>query len=707
MEPTDKKTKVVSTRDKTLSGADAVIKEAQSRFEQVVSFEETNRSEAIDDLNMLAGRGHWPKKIVDERKADRRPVLTVNKLPSFTDQVKNDSRLNKVSIKIKPYSGGATQQLAENLNSIIRNIENVSDADIAYQTAFDSAVDNGFGYFRIVTAFVDDASFDQEIRFKRISNPLSVYLDNKHIEYDGRDIRFGFITEKISRDEYEIRYPGVEITPFNSSMEHSKTAWVGENEIRIAEYWVKEPTVKRLYLLSDERTVDGDKWDSIVDDLKANEQVVHFPTDAGAGQAQGAGMGMGAGMAQGPGPSAPPVAPQGLPAPPAPPAPVEGPAPEGSGFREEVLNPTPKIIKERVINSHKVVHYLIGGDSIIEGPTEWPGKYIPIVPVWGKEIVIDDERFLRGLIRFAKDSQRMYNYFRTAATETVALTPKAPHIVEERQIEGHEDEWNSANTKNLPYLAYKHIRGVPAPKREIVSQTALGEITEANISSDEMKSTTSLHDPSLGAQGNEVSGRAILARQRKGDIANFIFHDNLKRAIKYGGDILIDLIPKIYDTMRQLAVIKEDGSEEMMAVNQPVFDAATGEFVMVNDLTLGRYKVVATSGPSISTQREESVASMLDFMRTAPEAAALMIDVVAENMDWPGAVKIANRFKKLLPPGIDEEGPAPEQGPDTDEIFKQQKIEGTMLGNMLKKLNVVKQKRELSGEGNSVETQGG
>lgn len=674
-EPTDAKSKVVDTKDETLSKEDAVIAEAQARFSQVASSEQENRAEAIDDLQMLAGRGHWPKKIVDERKADRRPVLTVNKLPSFTDQVKNDSRLNKVSVKVKPYSGGATRELAENLNSIIRNIENVSDADVAYQTAFDSAVDNGFGYFRIITAFVDDASFDQEIRFKRIRNPMSVYLDNKHTEYDGRDSRFAFITEKVSRDEYKIRYPGKEISPFNSSMDSNESLWVGENEVRIAEYWVKEPAVKKLYLLSDERTVDGDKWDSIVDDLKANETMVHLAPD--------------------------PQNPEGSP------IQTEGPAPEGSGFQQEVRNPTPKVIKERVVNSHKVVHYLIGGNEIIEGPTEWPGKYIPIVPVWGKEIVIDDERFLRGLIRFAKDSQRMYNYFRTAATETVALTPKAPHIVEERQIEGYEADWESSNRKNLPFIKYKHIRGVPAPKREIVSQTALGEITEANISSDEMKSTTSLHDPSLGAQGNEVSGRAILARQRKGDIANFIFHDNLKRGIKFGGDILIDLIPKVYDTMRQLAVIEEDGAEKMLTVNEPILDVATGKFVLINDLTLGRYKVVATSGPSISTQREESVASMLDFMRTAPEAASLMIDVVAENMDWPGAIKIANRFKKLLPPGIDEEGPMPEQGPDLDQTFKQQKIEGTMLGNILKKLNVVKQKRELTGEGDDVKTKGG
>lgn len=672
--------KIVDTKDKDANPEDALIQQAQKRFEVASSYEKENRKEALDDLQMLAGKNHWPGKVRTEREGDNRPVLTVNKLPSFTDQVISDSRMNKISIKIKPYGGGATVDLAETLNGIIREIENSSNADVAYQTALDGAVNNGFGYFRIVTSFVDDSSFDQELRFKRVRNPMTVYLDSSHEEHDARDGKWAFVTKMVSRDEYEVLYPGRDLSPFNAS--DSPSLWFGEDRVRVAEYWVKEPKKKKLYLLSDDRTVDGDDWDSIVDDLKANEQIVHFPTDSGQS------LGSGPMGDQPPGQPGQPL--------PAQPAPVDGPAPEGSGFREEVINPTPEVIRRRDVDSHEVVQYLIDGSGIIEGPTKWPGKYIPIIPIWGKELVVDDERFLRGLIRFAKDSQRMYNYFRTAATETVALAPKAPYIVEERQVEGSEDDWASANTKNLPYLKYKAVRGVSAPQRQITTQTALGEITEANISNDEMKSTTSLHDPSLGAQGNETSGRAILARQRRGDVANFVFHDNQKRAIKYAGDILIDLIPKIYDTTRQQAVVKENGDDDMVMVNQPVLDAATGKIVIINDLSIGKYKVVASSGPSFSTQREEAVASMLDFVRVAPESATLVMDLIAENMDWPGAKKMADRMRKLLPPGIDEEGPLPEQGPDLDQVFKQQKIEGTALGNILKKLNIVKEKGEMT-----------
>ena len=289
----------------------------------------------------------------------------------------------------------------------------------------------------------------------------------------------------------------------------------------------------------------------------------------------------------------------------------------------------------------------------------------------------------------------MYNYFRTAATETVALTPKAPYVVEERQIVNEQD-WEDLGTKNLPYIKYKNVQGVSAPQRQVVTQTALGEITEANISDDEMKSTTSLHDP-----GKEISGRAIYARRDREDMANLTFHDNQRRGIRYGGRILVDLIPRIYDTMRQLVILNEDGTEKPVTVNEVVTDAATGKRVIVNDLSMGRYKVVATTGPSFTTQRVEAAASMMDFVRTSPETAVAVMDLIAEAQDWPKAKLIAKRLKKLLEaqfPGIDEEGPMPEPEMSLDDLIKQLKSKGIELGNVLKLQDIEKGARETEDE---------
>jgi len=653
---------MIDTKDKSIPNMEAIAKEGRERFNLACEYERENLAEALDDLNMLAGKNHWPTDVVKERKIEGRPMLTINKLPSFVDQVTNNMRLNKMAINVHPYNGEATPEIADKIAGIIRNIEDISDAEAAYQTGGEGAANNGFGYIRVVTDYFDELSFEQEIKIKRIRDPLTVHFDPYHNEADGSDSRFVFVEENLSLEEYKIRFPNKDLpTPVTGD----NGDWVDSDRVRVAEYWVKEPARKKRYLLSDNRIVDGDEWDSVVGSLKAQEKIIHLEPN--------------------------PENPEG------PPIEVDGPTPEGSNFPQTVINPTPTIKKSRVVDSHNVVQYIIDGEKVIEGPTEWVGEHIPIAPVWGKEISIGNKRFLRGAIRFAKDPQRMYNYFRTAATETVALTPKAPYIMEEKQIEGHEEDWDSSSSKNLPYLLYKGVAGIERPARQVVTQTAIGEITEANLASDEMKATTSLFDASLGAQSNEISGVAIQARQYKGDLANFAYQDNLNRAIRFVGRILLDLIPKIYDTERQVMIINEDESEEIIMINQVVMNPATGHSQIINDLSQGRYKITVSTGPSFATQRMESVQSMLDFMRVAPDSASLIMDLVAENMDWPGAIKIAKRFKKLLPPGIDDEGEAPPAEPSIDDVIKSLKSQGITLGNELKEMEILKKRWEMEG----------
>jgi len=654
--------KTVDTREK--KDTTSLVTEALSRFRDCDSFESENRKEGLDDLNMLAGKNHWPAKIVDERNAEGRPTLTINRLPSFVDQNVGDARLNQVAIKVSPYGGGATREVADILNGLIRNICNMSKADIAFQTAQESAASNGFGYWRITTDYVDDGVFDQEIRIERIKNPFTVYFDPSHQKHDGSDARFVFITEMISRAEYGIRYPSKTLSEFPVSNEDA-ILWREEQQVRVAEYWVKRPKKLRRYLLSDDRIVDGDDWDKIVDELTASQQTVHVA----------------------PGPDGQPTQ-------------VEGSAPEGSGYPEQILNPVPTIVRQRTVDFHEIEQYIIDGTQIIEGPHVWAGKYIPIIPVWGKEICIDGARHLRSLIRFAKDPQKMYNYFRTAATETVALTPKAPWVMEESQIGNHAEQWASSNRKNLPYLLYKHKPGVNPPTRQVVTQTAIGEITESNIANDEMKATTSTFDASLGAKSNETSGRAILARQREGDVANFAFIDNQHRAILYTGEVLVDLIPKIYDTERTELIINDVEEEIEVTINQTVRDEDTGQDVIINDLSLGRYKTTITKGPSFTTQRAEAMESMFDFVRTAPGTAAAVMDLIAENADWPNAAKFAARLKKFLPPGIltEEEGGAPAPtGPSPEQVTAGLKAEGIDLNNQKKRLDISEKTSEMEG----------
>ena len=669
--------KIVDVTDKDLPKEDRIITLALKRFRIGEDAEKVNRDHAYNDLRMLIGKDHWPADIMKQRELDNRPVLVINKLPIFTDRIMNEARINKVGIKVIPYGQGATPEVAEIYNGLIKAIENHSNADVARETALEGAVQCGFGYYRISTSYVDETSYEQEIVIKRIKNNFSVVIDPTFVEHDASDAKWMFVTELISRDEYKQRWPNLE-PPASLDSSNNATGddtWFDNDLVRVAEYWVKEPKKKKVHLLSDNRTVDDEEWQKALPGLQAQEKIMHMAPDA-----------------------------QGNP------IIMEGPAPEGSGFPEEILNPVPEILRTRVVDSHEVHQYLMDGVKIIEGPTTWPGYYIPVIPIWGKEITIDNVTYLRGCIRNAKESQKIFNYMRTASVETTALIPKAPYIGTPAQFDGHEDMWDTANQTNVARLLYNPDPEAPAkPSRDVVTQTAISELTESNIAGEEMKDTTGIQDASLGIAGNEVSGRALARRQSQSDLNNYTYHDNARRAIKYEGRQLIDLIPKVYDTERQVAIIMPDDTERFVTVNQEVINPTTGEKTILNNLTQGRYNVTATTGPNFATQQEEATEAMMGFIQMAPDAALAVLDLIAENQNWPGAERISKRIKRLfLPPNIDSDEPPPPPEPTIDDKIKNSKLNSIDLGNQKKGLDIVDKRREMtSNNGQIKEAQAG
>ena len=332
-----------------------------------------------------------------------------------------------------------------------------------------------------------------------------------------------------------------------------------------------------------------------------------------------------------------------------------------------------KVMQERETEGYKIEWYKANQSEILEGPTEIPGRYIPVVMVYGKELNIEGRTVYRGIIRNAKDSQRLYNYSRSTGAEIVSLAPKAPWVVTKNMISNYQVIWDNAHKRSYPYLPYDADTANPQlmPKRSdpIVMNTGIqAEIAAAD---QELRDTTGLQQANLGMKSNEKSGRAILARQKEGDVANFPFYDNLARAIRHAGRILVDLIPKIYDTPRVVRILGEGDQEDMVPINQPFPQQLPNGNVIqaIFDLTMGKYDVVVTVGPSYTTQREEASAAMMDFMQAAPQMAPLMADILAKNLDWPGAKEIETRMKAMLPPQLQAaigggNGPPQPQQPD-------------------------------------------
>ncbi|TGV26343.1 portal protein [Mesorhizobium sp. M4B.F.Ca.ET.143.01.1.1] len=316
-----------------------------------------------------------------------------------------------------------------------------------------------------------------------------------------------------------------------------------------------------------------------------------------------------------------------------------------------------QIAGERVSKSCKVTQRFMTGAEILE-TREWPGRYIPIIPVYGDEFDVEGKRYFRSLIHNAIDAQRMFNYWRTASTELVALAPKVPFIGEEGAFDVDQDRWQTANTKSHAYLEYS--KGKQPPQRQPLDMgTAAGALQEALNASDDIKSIIGLYDASLGARSNETSGRAIMARQREGDVSTFHFIDNMARAIRHTGRILIDLIPKVYSGQRVIRVIGEDGEQQAKPINQPypaqnpetgqpMVDPETQQAIMaMHDLTAGKYDLTVTTGPSFTSRREEAAAQMTEMIRAFPESAPIVGPELAKNLDWPGADKIAEKMEAM------------------------------------------------------------
>jgi hypothetical protein len=296
--------------------------------------------------------------------------------------------------------------------------------------------------------------------------------------------------------------------------------------------------------------------------------------------------------------------------------------------------------------------------------TDWAGKYIPVIPVYGQTAVIDAKHKKFGLVRMAKDPQRMYNYWTTALTESVALAPKAKWLMAEGQDEGHENEWAMANIKAMPVLRYKQTdtegRVAPTPTRLQPEPPPAGIVTATQGMSNDLMTVVGIYDPSQLPQGN-MSGKAIAGQQQQVDMVNFHYYDNLTRSIAYCGRIILDLIPKIYDTERVMRIIGADEKPEIITLNQRV-TTEDGVEKILNDVSVGRYDVVMDTGPGFATKRGEAVEAMMTLLAADPTLMATAGDLIFRNMDFPGAEIIADRMAAANPLAqIDEKSDIPPQ----------------------------------------------
>lgn len=568
---------------------------ARKRFNRALVSESENRKNAIDDLNFKNGN-QWPQDVRTARTLDKRPCLTVNKMKTFVHQVTNNMKNNRPSINISPIGDKSDKNTATMLKGLIRQIERNSGADIAYDIGFDSAVSNGWGYWRILTDYEDDDSFDQVIKIEPIRNPLRVYLDPDHQMPDGSDAKWGFISDLIPREEFEALYPDAEPVPFDQGGlgDDSFKDWSTQTHVRIAEYFCYKTEKRRLIA-----TIDGATmfYDELSEEAK------------------------------------------------------------------KLIDSSGDIIQnEREVEVQKVMWSKMTSHQVLED-NDWPGRHIPIIKCSGDVVDVEGKPTYAGLIRDAKDPQRMKNYWATHKTELVALAPKAPFILEEGQIEGHEGRWQQANIKSYPYLLYKGTsiggKQAPMPQRQQLIGAPAGIIEAEQSAEQDMMGTTGVRfDATKSERIPDESGKALKELKFLGELGSFHYTSNYVYALKYTATQLIDLIPKIYDAPRVVTILREDDTEETVKIDPSLgvpYQTKPGAMNKVEKLYnpgLGKYMVAVTIGPNFQTQRSEAAEGMLGFLKAIPNSAPIIADLIAKNMDWPYSDEIAERLAATIPPHI-------------------------------------------------------
>jgi hypothetical protein len=610
----------------------SVLATARSRLDMAIAALSESREDEIDDLKFYAGspdnHWQWPADVLATRGAvqgqtiNARPCLTVNKLPQHVRQVTNDQRQNRPSGKVIPADDHADVEVAEIFNGMVRHIEYISDADVAYDTACENQVSYGEGYIRILTEYCDENTFDQDIKIGRVRNSFSVYMDPTIQDPTGADAKWCFVTEDISRDDYERMYPdSAPITTLQTLGvgDQNLSQWLTEDTIRVADYY---------YLDYDRATLNL------------------YPGNVTA---------------------------------------FDG-TPEDKQLKAIYGKPKKSRESDRV----KIKYCKINGYEILE-ERDWAGKYIPVVRIVGNEFEVDGRLYVSGLVRNAKDAQRMYNYWVSQEAEMLALAPKAPFIGYGGQFEGYENQWKTANTNNWPYLEVNPdvtdgAGGMlPLPQRAQPPMASSGLLQAKAGASEDIKASTGQYNASLGMGSNERSGKAILARQREGDVGTYHYGDNLARGVRHIVRQLVDLIPKIYDTQRVARIIGVDGETKMVKIDpsqqEPVKKIMQDDIVIdkIYNPNVGKYDVVVATGPGYATKRQEALEAMAQLLQGNPSLWAVAGDLFVKNMDWPGAQEMAKRFAKTIDPKLMEDG---DKSPELQMAEQQMQAMGAEMEQM-------------------------
>ena len=565
----------------------AFLQKARDRFRYCHEQWRDIREQHDLDMRFLAGDS-WDEKEKQRRKSKNIPMIHLDELTQYINQLNNDIRQNKRAVKVVPKSGGATNESADNRADWIRGVEYMSQAQSAYITAFEGATGGSYGFWKLETFYESDNSFNLSVRICPVANANTIIFDPDCKKYDCSDAEDCFEIDFISHDAFKRRYPKAEISEFTDEIREVAPDWVKDKQVQIASWWKVKTEKIKLHL------VKIDNQAPVV--MRSDELPENFDKSL--------------------------------------------------------------ILKTRDDEDRRIVQYVINGVEILEtnDPRDgqgWPGNWIPIIPVWGKELFIDEgsgsRRMLFSLIRLARDPQRLLNYYASQELKEAKMTPNTPYMGPKGMFSNQADQWEKLNDEGTAYVEFEVPEGfqpgsIKPERLPFVPNFQQYELAKEAARRHIMAAMGIAPLPTSAQRQNEKSGIALSKIQGERNQGSFHFIDNYDHSLEFSGRQLDELFDKIHDSPRDIPLRKEDGTHSIARVNDPTNPK--------NKIFKGEHDVTISTGPSFESQREEA-ADFTDSLVAVPGVFPLIGDLIVRMRSLgPIGDQIADR---LTPPQFQQQ----------------------------------------------------
>jgi len=566
---------------------------ALKEFEAIQDKERDERTQGVEDLRFVHVAG---AQSTESQNFDKRKDVyrgEVNRLAGLVDQVTGGQRENRMGIKYLATGSNPDPKAADIQSGIFRNIDNLSDADNKRDNAFNENVTCGWGGWGLITEFVP-GTFEKMPKYREIKSAVtSLYFHVDAKEYTKKDAPSAFLTSSIHPDTFKVKYPNATTTEFN--VDQYAKDWITKDDILLAEYWWKEKKNTTIAQMTDGSVIDLGQEKAVLDELAAKGITI-------AKRANGEDM---------------------------------------TRIDED---------------SHTVYMAIMNGVEFLTDPQEFPSKYIPLFPEFGRTVTIENQTYTRGLARFAKDAQMNYNYETSNQIQIGAESMDDPIFVTAAMAKGHVTELQNLKVDRPPVVILEHDQNVPnGPKR--LGAPAVQTMAMARIKQSEMDiyATTNMYPPSLGLNVGLESGVALKHQDEKGDRGSYVFVDNHMKTMKHSAEVMDDILSNIITTQRAMDVLNIDGTVENVMVNEAQFDdmgmaildEQTGKEVIVNDLR-PNFRTTVDISKAYSTRKEESFTELTELAVSDPSFMAISTDLRAKNANTLDSDELHKRARKMM-----------------------------------------------------------